>query len=239
MHLADGFLAGQNFLDADDSFQVFNRMLRLEPLQHGDFDFKLRVAQTQPDEKPVQLRLGQGKRAFVVNWILRGNEKERRRQFVIIAVGGHLAFRHGFQQRGLGARRGAVDFIRQQDLGEERAGAEFKFGGLGIENGTAGDVIGQQIRRALDAFEIAADAARQSPRQHGLGHAGHIFQKHVPLGKIRHHGHQNFVVFADHHFLDVANQAAGGGGGWRIAGFTPRCAGRLHRRHLPQRHHIF
>ena len=59
MHLPHGLLAGQDFLDAGDRFQGFNRMLRLEPLQHGDFDFKLRVAQTQPDEEPVQLRLGQ------------------------------------------------------------------------------------------------------------------------------------------------------------------------------------
>jgi hypothetical protein len=83
----------------------------------------------------------------------------------------------------LRARRGAVDFVGQHNLGEERAGAELEVGGLGIENGTAGDVVGQEIGRALDAFESAAQAAGQGAGQHGFGHARHVLQQHVPSAR--------------------------------------------------------
>ncbi len=42
------------------------------------------------------------------------------------AVDADLAFFHGFEQRALGARAGAIDLVRQQQLGEYRALAEFE-----------------------------------------------------------------------------------------------------------------
>ena len=120
-------------------------MLQLEPLQHGHFVLELRVAQSQPDQKPVQLRFRQRKSAFVVNRILGGDQEKRRCQFIVVSVGGHLPLGHGFEQGGLGARRGAIDFVGQHDLREERAGPELELGRLRIENGAAGDVVGQQV----------------------------------------------------------------------------------------------
>lgn len=75
-------------------------------------------------------------------------------------VPGHL---HGFQQGGLGFGGGAVDFIRQHDVGELRAFLKKSFFccPLPVERGGR-DVAGQQVRGELDA-------ARRDG--HGLGKA--------------------------------------------------------------------
>ena len=143
MHRAHSPLAFEHFRRGGDRFEVVDGMPQLQPLQHGDLRFLLRIAQAQPHQKPVQLRLRQRKRPFVINRVLGGDEKKGRRQIIIDAVGGDFLFRHRLQQRGLRAGRGAVDFIGQHDLGEERAGPELEVGGLGIENGTARDIVGQ------------------------------------------------------------------------------------------------
>jgi len=107
--------------------------------------FRIGIAQAQPDEKPVELRFRQRESAFMINRVLGRNQEERRGQFVVGSVGGHFPFRHRFEQGGLRARGGAVDFIGQDDLREERTGPELELGRLGIENGAAGDVAGQQV----------------------------------------------------------------------------------------------
>ncbi len=149
----------------------------------------------------------------MINRVLGGDEKEGRRQIIIDAVGGDFPLGHRLQQGGLRARRGAVDFVGQHDLGKERAGAELEIGGLGIENGAAGDVVGQEIGRALDAFEGAAEAAGQGAGQHGLGHARHVLQQHVPFGQKRDQSQDDLIAFADDDFLDIVNNAVGQGRG--------------------------
>ena len=121
------------------------------------------------------------------------------------SVDGDAPFGHRFQQRGLRPRRGAVDFVGQHDLREERAGAKLELGGLWIENGSAGDVGRQQIGRALDAFERAADALREGAGQHGFGHAGHVFQQDVAFAKVGDQGQDDLCPFADDHVLDVGD----------------------------------
>ena len=75
-------------------------------------------------QKSVQLRLGQRISAFEVHRVLRGEDGEPGGQRAAHAVGGHLALFHAFQQRGLGARRHAVDLVHQQQVGEHRPGVE-------------------------------------------------------------------------------------------------------------------
>ena len=71
-----------------------------------------------------------------------------------------LALAHRFQQRGLRARRGAVDLVGQQDVGEDGPGHELEAARLLVEDADAGDVAGQQVGRALDAAKVDAEAAR-------------------------------------------------------------------------------
>ncbi len=59
---------------------------------------------------------------MMLNRVLCGDDDERRGQRMRHAFNRDVAFGHRFKQRGLSLRRGAVDFIRQHDVGEDRAG---------------------------------------------------------------------------------------------------------------------
>ena len=72
------------------------------------------------------MRFGQWEGAFMVHRILRGDQEERRGQVVAVAVHGHGALGHGFEEGRLRTRRGAVDFIGQQNLRKDRAGRNSK-----------------------------------------------------------------------------------------------------------------
>ena len=106
-------------------------------------------------------------------------------QLVGRAVDGNAALGHRLEQCGLGSRRGPVDLVGQHDLGEDRAGAELELRGLLVEDRNAGHVGGQQVGRTLDSLERAAHAAGHRAGEHGLGHARHVFQQHVPAAKPR------------------------------------------------------
>ena len=45
-------------------------------------------------------------------------------------LNGHLLFFHGFQQRSLRLGWGTVDFVRKENVGEQRAGSEFELAGF-------------------------------------------------------------------------------------------------------------
>ncbi len=61
------------------------------------------------------------------------------------AVDRHLIFLHALQQRGLGARRHAVDFIHQQQVGEHRSGMEAVSAGCHVEDVGAQNVSRHQV----------------------------------------------------------------------------------------------
>ena len=82
---------------------------------------------------------------------------EGRGQLVAHAGDRHLFFLHRLQKRRLGAGRSAVDFVRHQQLAEDRpfekpeaAGAALGF----FQHFRADDVGGHQVRCELDAFVI-------------------------------------------------------------------------------------
>jgi hypothetical protein len=70
----------------------------------------------------------------VIDRILRGDDEKGRLQGIGLSVRGDAPLGHGFQQRRLRPWRGAIDFVGEQRLGKDRAGTEFEFGGLLIEN---------------------------------------------------------------------------------------------------------
>jgi len=114
----------------------------------------VRIADCQFDHEAVELRLGQGECAFVLDGILRRDDDERHRQILGFAFERHLVFLHRFQQRGLGLGRRPVDLICQQDVGEDGTLAEDKAVLLVIVHIAAGDVAGQQVWGKLDALEL-------------------------------------------------------------------------------------
>jgi len=121
-------------------------------------------------------------------------------------AGRDLALLHGLQQRGLRLGRGAIDLVGQHHVGEDRSPGEDELLTLGVEDAAAGDVGRQQIRRELDAAELARHAAGQGLAHQGLAHPRHVLQQHVLAGQQRHHAQAHDVALAEHDLGDVLLQ---------------------------------
>ena len=113
------------------------------------------------------------------------------------AVDGDLLLLHRLEQRALRARRRAVDLVGEDDVRDERAGAELELARLLVVEVDASDVGRHQVRRELDAPERAADAARERLREHRLAEPGHVFDQHVPVAEHRDERELDDVVAAD------------------------------------------
>src|SRR5256885_14833235 len=87
--------------------------------------------------------------------ILCGDHQKRLRQCEGLAVDSDLRFVHGFEKSGLRARRGAIDFVGEDDVCENWAGAKFKFARLGIVDADAENITRKQVRGELDALKAA------------------------------------------------------------------------------------
>ena len=131
---------------------------------------------------------------------------ERLGQIVAGSGDGHVLLLHRLQQRRLGARRGAVDFVGHQQLREHRARDEAEaalaarafFQHFGAEN-----VGRHQVGRELDAAGIKAERDAHGLDQLGLGEAGHADQQRVAAGE---HGDQRVL---DHQVLTEDDRADG------------------------------
>ena len=131
------------------------------------------------EHKTVHLGFRQGIGAFLLDGVLGGHHQERIRQFISIVADGHLALLHGFQQGALDLGRGTVDFIGQDEVGEDGALVHFEgFFLLGVDQGTY--YVGrQQVRGELDTAELGIHRLGQGVDGQGLGQAGDTFQQNV------------------------------------------------------------
>ena len=107
------------------------------------------------------------------------------RQSAVLTGDGDAAFLHGFQQRGLGFRRRAVDFIREQEIGEHgpRSITEFHAALVLVDDLGAEDVGRHQVGGELDALEIHAQHPRDGLHQQRLGQSRHADEQAVAVGK--------------------------------------------------------
>ena len=105
-------------------------------------------------------------------------------------------------------RRRPVQFVEDDDVGEHRPGTERH--AVGVEAAArhhrAGDVARQQIGRALDPMEAAADAAREHLCQQCLADPGDVLDQQVPAGQDRGHGDLGDVVLAGDDLVDRVDQ---------------------------------
>ena len=139
-----------------------------------------RVIDLDVEHEPIELRLGQRIGPFLLDRVLRGDRKERLGQRIGRLADRHFALLHRLQQRGLRLRRRAVDFVGQQDVGEDRPfdkaeipPAVFVF----FQHVGAGDVRGHQVGRELNALEADVENPRQRADHQRLGQARHAFQQ--------------------------------------------------------------
>ena len=141
-----------------------------------------RIGHQNLHQEAIELGFGQRIGAFHFDGILRRHHEERRFQFMRGGAAGDGAFLHGFEQRRLRFRRGAIDFVGQNQVGENRTGLEAQ--GLvaavvGFHDHAADDVGGHEIGRELDARIPEAEGASQSAQKGGFSKARHAFEQHV------------------------------------------------------------
>jgi hypothetical protein len=116
---------------------------------------------------------------------------------VLVAVDGHVALLHALQQARLGLRRGAVDLVDQDDVGEDRPRMELEAALALVVDVGADDVGRQEIGRALHPRVVGVQGACQRPRERRLADPGVVLDEDVTLGK------QRDQEIADHALVDL------------------------------------
>jgi len=173
----------------------------------GDFPFFSAggVSDFDVEKEAVELSFGERIRAFLFEGVLRGEDEEGFGQFEGPAADGDTAFLHGFEHGGLGLGRGAIDFVSEDHVGEDRAFDEDVFSFLGdrvfLKDIGAGDVRGHQIGGELNAMEGEIKGVGDGVDHERLGEAGDTFEQAMAFGED-----------GDHHLLDdflLANDGLG------------------------------
>lgn len=125
------------------------------------------------------------------------------------AVDGDIVLLHGLEQAGLGAWRGAVDFIAEQDIGEDGPSAERKVVSILRIHRDAGDVGGKEVGRELDAFEVGRDGSCDGLSEQGFAEAWDVLEQHVTSGDEGEHGMSDDLFLADEDFGDIGDETPG------------------------------
>ena len=179
------------------------------PAQHVGLVVPGQVAEAQPHQEPVELRLGQLVGALVLDRVVGREHHERLRQPPRLAVDADLALAHRLEQRGLGLRRRAVDLVGQQQLGEDRAGAEHHLPVALVVQRRADHVRRQQVGGELDAGEVEAEHARERPRDQRLAQAGQVLEEHVAAGQDADQHQLEGAAAADHGLVELVEDRGG------------------------------
>ena len=167
--------------------------------QHAAFAGEVGIGNLDLQEKPIQLRFGQRVGAFLLDRVLRRQHVERLGQAMFNARDADPAFLHRLQKCGLGARAGAVDFVRHQELAEHRPRHEAKAAPavfVDILGFKPGDFRWHQIGGELDAVGVQAEHHRQGFHQPAFAQARHADQQHMAAGEQADQGLVNHVNLA-------------------------------------------
>jgi hypothetical protein len=90
---------------------------------------------------------------------------------------------HGFEHRRLGLWRSPVDFVRQDQVGEDRPALELELTPPARhlhDDVRAENICRHQVRGKLDAVEREVQHLAERPHQQRLAQPRHAFQQHMP-----------------------------------------------------------
>ena len=172
-----------------------------------------RVVDPDIEHEAVELGFRERVGAFLLDGVLCREHEERLGEFVGGVAGGDHFLLHGFEERGLGFRRGAVDFVSEEEVAKNRAFDEPEFlfaGGLvGLEHIGADDVAGHEVGRELHALELEIQHLGDGFNGEGLCHAGQADQKGVAVGKDAHEDLVENFALTDDDLADLGADAVG------------------------------
>ncbi len=136
---------------------------------------------------------------------------EGARHVVTIAGDRDVLFLHRLQQRRLGARRRAVDFVGHQQLAEDRARDEAEAAlaaGAFLQHLGADNVGRHQVGGELNAARFEAEHQAHGLHQFGLRQAGQTDEQRVPARKHRDQRLLDHALLSEN---DLADRGLGGG----------------------------
>ena len=201
-HTSHQVLTGNDLFLCKDRFDP-RRVAGGRLVHDADLFLAVRVVDVDVVHEPVELGFRQGISPFMLDRVLGRNHKKGRLDRKGPAGGGDRAFLHRFEQRGLRLGRRAIDFVRQNQVGEERPFDEahhpFTRLWIGLEDLRARDVRRHEVGRELDTLELPAQATGQRLDEERLGQAGHTDYQGVTARKE--HAQQlldDFVLTDDH-----------------------------------------
>src|SRR5207237_8806655 len=79
-----------------------------------------RITDVKLEHEPVDLSFGERIRSLLLDRILRREDEKRLFELVSRSANRHLLFLHRLEQRGLNLRGCAIDFVRKNDVREDR-----------------------------------------------------------------------------------------------------------------------
>ena len=110
---------------------------------------------------------------------MRGHHEKWIRQCTCLAIDRDLSFFHRFQQRTLRFGTGAIDFVGQHELGEDRPRMKLKAAVSLFVDRHAKNVGGQQVTGELNALKLQSQYTCQGLREGGFPHARDIFDQQM------------------------------------------------------------
>ena len=141
------------------------------------------------EHEAIELGFGQRIGAFELDRVLRREDEERLVERVGAALDRDAVLLHRLEQRRLGFRRRAVDFVREHDVREDRPRGEHHLAASGrrvfLNDVRAGDVRRHQVGRELDAVELQVQHLRQRRDEQRLRQARHADDEAVAADEQR------------------------------------------------------
>ncbi len=173
--------------------------------KHLAFGGAIGVAEAQAQHEAVELRIGQRIGAGEIERVLGGDDEERGGQQVAVAVDRHLALGHRLEQGTLCLRRRAVDFIGEQELGEQRSRMEFERARFALVDADPDNVRRQQVARELDTLEAEAKGDGKCVGEGRLANSGQVLDQQVAAGEQADEGQADFVFLAEQDGVDLGD----------------------------------
>jgi len=155
------------------------------------------------EQEAVELGFGEREDALLLDRVLRRDDHEAVAERQALAIDRDGSLLHRLEQRGLGLGRGAVDLVREQQFGKDRAARHGEGRGLEVEQVRPDDVAGHEIGGELNAPEFEPDSAREGARERGLGGARRAFEQDVAARQHRDQHEVDGRLLADHGLADL------------------------------------
>ena len=170
-------------------------------VQHRELVLRAGVLEVDLEEEAVELGLGKLEDARVLVWVLGRDHEERIGKLVHLAVDRDLALLHRLEQGGLGARRGAVDLVGEEDVREDGAGKEDLLSRL--DHVHAVELGRGRVGRELDALELRPEHMRDGAADQRLRAARRPLEEDVAVRECGDEQELDGTVLADDDLRDL------------------------------------